>query len=305
MMKKYLVFVFSTLVFLFLFSQEVVAKDYWIRSADINVQLNLDGSADITETRHYYFSESYSWADEWIDLKAKCQKGVPCENYIVEGVTLSDEEQNYSQSTSGDVGTYELSQSEDKLYLRWYYSATDEEKIFTFKYHIQNAITSHKDTSEFYWQLIGDGWSKATEKVYAKIVLPISSPGDQIWAYGHGPLNGTINIVSDSEIDFQADNLSANKFFEVRALFPKGNFVNARAGNLTLADIQKQEKGFAVKTMVGNFGIIALMIAVAGLIVWRGIYWFVKWFKIGRDKPLPEVNLAGTLHEPPSDLAPI
>lgn len=29
-----------------------------------------------------------------------------------------------------------------------------------------------------------------------------------------------------------------------------------------------------------------------------------QWWRIGRDNPLPEVNLAGTLHEPPSDLPP-
>jgi len=42
---------------------KVAAKDYSIESADIQVQLNLDGSADITETRTYDFDGSFSWAE--------------------------------------------------------------------------------------------------------------------------------------------------------------------------------------------------------------------------------------------------
>jgi len=39
----------------------------------------------------------------------------------------------------------------------------------------------------FYWQLIGDAWTKPTGNVTARVLLPVSVARDQIWAFGHGP----------------------------------------------------------------------------------------------------------------------
>ncbi|PIU03309.1 hypothetical protein COT44_03740 [Candidatus Shapirobacteria bacterium CG08_land_8_20_14_0_20_39_18] len=49
----------------------VYAKDYSILSADFQVQLDSDGSADVIEKRTYNFNGSYSWVDEWIPLKSR------------------------------------------------------------------------------------------------------------------------------------------------------------------------------------------------------------------------------------------
>jgi len=57
----------------FLLATNASAKDYSIKTADFKVQLQEDGSAEVTETRTYYFDGSYSWADEWIDLSSKCK----------------------------------------------------------------------------------------------------------------------------------------------------------------------------------------------------------------------------------------
>ena len=59
MIRKFLNIFF---VLFFLFSaKSVSAKDYSIISADFKVQLNSDGSADVTEIRTYFFDGSYSW----------------------------------------------------------------------------------------------------------------------------------------------------------------------------------------------------------------------------------------------------
>ena len=65
-MKK-VIFTILALSFSFLlFPSSVQAKDYSIKSADINVQINGDGTADVNESRTYSFNGNYSWADEWI-----------------------------------------------------------------------------------------------------------------------------------------------------------------------------------------------------------------------------------------------
>ena len=68
--KKILALLFFLFVFLFS-SKFVYAKDYSILSADFKVQLNLDGSAGVTETRAYYFYGSFSWIDQTINLNTK------------------------------------------------------------------------------------------------------------------------------------------------------------------------------------------------------------------------------------------
>ena len=68
--KKILALLFFLFVFLFS-SKFVYAKDYSILSADFKVQLNLDGSAGVTETRAYYFDGSFSWIDQTINLNTK------------------------------------------------------------------------------------------------------------------------------------------------------------------------------------------------------------------------------------------
>src|SRR4030042_714262 len=281
-MKKILLSILLLLTALFLPSR-VLAKDYSIKSADIDVQINGDGSANITESRIYSFDGSYSWADEWIFLKG----------HTISGIEVAGADK------------FTVSQETDKVYIKWYYTAENEEKTFTLNYVIKDALTNQKDTSEFYWQLIGGEWAKGTGEINAKVHLPYPVPNDQVWAFGHGPLNGKIYIVSNQEVDFSAANLPANKFFEVRVLFPTNStFVNAQKGNLTLESILAEEKTFAAKTKTQSLILLAVAALIALLAIWRMTVWVIRWYKIGRDEPLPEVNLAGTLHAPPNDLAP-
>src|SRR3989344_1965362 len=120
-MKKYLFLIFISF-FLLIFPCSVYAKDYSIKSADITVQIQSDGSADVTETRTYDFDGSYSWADEWINLTTKCKtdpsrpsfKSVECNNYRITDVRLSENGLEYApyrtrtiNGTDGTNGTYE------------------------------------------------------------------------------------------------------------------------------------------------------------------------------------------------------
>ena len=72
-MKKILSLIFFVFTPYFLFTNTVCAKDYSITNADFTVQINSDGSADVTEIRTYYFDGSFSWADEWLNLGNKSQ----------------------------------------------------------------------------------------------------------------------------------------------------------------------------------------------------------------------------------------
>ena len=163
-MKKIL---FSTLLIfisLLFFAGKVSAKDYSITSADFTVQINSDGSADVTEVRTYNFDGSYTWADEWIPLsiKQKTVSNKQLENYRIENFSMKDENAEFLPSAGGTTNTYQISATPDKFYVKWYYQATNTTRTFTLNYKIVNAVTNQTDISEFYWQLIGDQWTKRT-----------------------------------------------------------------------------------------------------------------------------------------------
>ncbi|PIU34363.1 hypothetical protein COT03_02325, partial [Candidatus Shapirobacteria bacterium CG07_land_8_20_14_0_80_39_18] len=135
---------------------------------------------------------------------------------------------------------------------------------------------------------------------------------DQIWAFGHGPLNGRVSIPTNQKVTFSADNLAAGKFFEVRVLFPKlTGAVNTQKGSLTLQQILDEEKGFIEKTKTGKktsaillFVSILLPIVIFVVFVVLCVFFVLLWRKEIQGLPLPKVNLSGKLHEPPSDLPP-
>ncbi len=344
--NKRLLFIFASFFFLFLFSGTLVfAKDYSITNADFVVQINSDGSADVTETRTYDFDGSFSWADEWIPLTA----GINTNKYQFP-INTNDQLKNRNQLRSyrivdfsiseggtplrpaerdyeGQSGTYTTNVTDDKFYVKWYYQALNESKTFTLKYKIQNAVTNHSDISEFYWQLIGDEWTKGTGNVKATVYLPnkLTSPSqtsgaeaplvrsrlsepeasDVLWGYGHGPLNGKVSIPNNIQVDFSAINLPPKKFFEVRVLFRKlEGAAFAQTGNSSLKEILAEEKAFGDKTRASGILKLALVLGLIAIPIWRLIYWFFVWKKVGDDRPIPQVNLAGILHEPPSDLEP-
>lgn len=251
--------------------------------------------------------------------------------YEIKNVKIGDGQGWYEQLESESAGTYFFREEESRYYIKWFYEAVGGAKTFTIKYTIKNAVLAHKDIAEFYWKLIGDQWDKGVGFVEVKIYLPEgrfenSSGGENglenIHGFGHGPLNGKVDIPSKNQVNFSAQNLPSKQFFEVRVLFDKGlldtSYTESVSDNITLDQILDEEKSFADKTerrkTVGRVGMILGLLGVLGsfgLYLLGFIKYVKKWWKLGKDKLLPEarlaarqVSLSGKLHEPPSDLLP-
>ena len=118
-MRKIILSIFIVIVGL-VFPSTAFAKDYSIKSADFNVQIEKDGSAAVTETRVYSFDGSFSWADQWIPLK---------------GRTISD------IKITG-ANNFTTAEESDRVYIKWYYAAFNEEKTFTLAYKIKKIFPS-------------------------------------------------------------------------------------------------------------------------------------------------------------------
>lgn len=95
------------------------------------------------------------------------------------------------------------------------------ERKFSITYTINNCVKVYNDTAELYWQLIGDDFGIYSNYISGTIVLPkeVSNIEDlRIWA--HGPLNGSINKVSNNMVEFEVSELPAYDYLEIRIATP-------------------------------------------------------------------------------------
>jgi uncharacterized membrane protein len=152
-------------------------KRYYINNVDFQVKLISSGQAVITETRTYRFFGSFSWADLWIDLSGKCSSAISCPNYEINDISVFDENGVYPADRI--ITTV----NPNRFYLKWFYTARNQTKTFVIRYTVVNAQTDHPDIREFYWQLIGEGWSKSSAKVTADVYFPKPVPSNGVWAF--------------------------------------------------------------------------------------------------------------------------
>jgi len=301
-MRQRLTVILSFIFLLFITSLPIHAKSYTIDSADITIQINQDGTADAKEIRTYTFDGHYE-NGEWNIDTAK--------NKIdLDSIVLLENETEYRRSSVLSPGSYSISSSGDKITVRWKYSADDETGQFTIKYKIINAISNYSDTAEFYWKFIGTGWSVPTGKVTATVFLPYPAPDTHLKAWGHGPLDGKVSIVSPKEIEFSVSPLQPNTFMEGRIVFPSLPGI-AVIPQSKLEAIVAEEAGFINQTIADtnqkeiNLLPYAIFLSLAGVgFLIRFLYWFKIWLSKGKESKLPEINYSGTLHEPPSSLEP-
>jgi len=300
--KIVLVCLFFFLSFKF-FPLPALAKEFSFPRVEFKVEVFSDGSFQVEEKRTYDFDGSFSWADYYI----------PLGDYQIKDFQIADQSGEYLNNTSGKPGSFFTDLDQDQLYAKWFYTASDQEKTFTISYRVDQGINLHQDIASLYWQFIGLDWDKGVKEVSGQIVLPGEVKDDLIWCFGHGPLTGKVEIPNNQECLFSASNLASKQFLEIRFLFDKGlvNNQSLTTDKQSLTGLLAEEEAFAQETekkknilRIGDV-LISCLTLVCFLVFSSGVFVYLKkWWQYGRDLPLPRVNLADKLHQPPSSLAP-
>ncbi|MFD0674674.1 DUF2207 family protein [Cohnella sp. GCM10027633] len=206
-------------------AQTVYAEDrsFEIEAVDISAVVDEGGNLHVTETDTYRFDGSFNGI--LADLDTAGSDGIDrFEAYEVTG----DERAplRYERTDDGSRAQYKV-----------YAASADETKTFRLEYAFKNVVQVHADTAELYWKFFDQANPSTLGTVRIAIELPDGVARDQITAFGHGPLDGTVVVGEDGVVRYEVGPLPAGKLMEVRVLFP-GSLV---PGSTKISDAPKRD----------------------------------------------------------------
>lgn len=204
-------------------------KSHSCTSDAIEATVTEDGSLNVVDARTYEFEGSYTLTAAVLDPPSGGEA-------IVNGVSVIDEsgtktelievpfQSSWRNAGGPPSGYYAVDSIYDTVYA--FSSTSDASKTFVFDYTYTNAIEQYEDVSVLYWQFVGTEWDVNTNNVTARLHLPVPAGqsiegGQNVYAFGHGDLGGTVDFETDGTIDFAVPKVKRGTFAEMRVAFPQ------------------------------------------------------------------------------------
>ena len=223
------------LFLLLLISTFAFAKSYSLEKAELYYKIQQDSSVTVEERITFNFSGSFSYA----------YRTFPAGSYEIQSFEVYDISSGKEVKLSVDK-SYE---SGRKKYT-WHYSATNERKTFLLRYKLLKALKVYDDVAEFYWKVWGSDWSVPLKEIYGYIELPDKvDDANKVYTWGHPEINGKIGLIENKKVLFQAFNIPAHQWVELRVVFPKDLLKNTAGAQIVsssgLPKIIEEEKNWA------------------------------------------------------------
>ena len=217
-LKKFLTMAIVIMI-LILISGNLFVKSQIMDTLEYNITLNEDGSATIVETWDVYVSHTNTLFrnfkklnkyDNIVDVKVKD---------LTSGTNLKQiYEEMYHVTTDC---FYALTVSSGKFEIAWGTGMENKmgKRTYQITYTVIDAINSYNDCDEFYWKLLDESNGIPVKKVTGTITMPRKAEKkEDLKIWGHGPLNGKIEVTSNDKIRFEVNNLEQGRMLEVRAV---------------------------------------------------------------------------------------
>ena len=262
------------------------AKSYYYPEITTDVMLQADGSARVVQERTYEFDGRFSWAD--LDLRKQGASDIRLNRLALK-----------TDAGWQDL-TPEQGNSDRSLYLRWGYSAEDEQKTFLVDYTVLGAVRRYEDVAEFYWKVIEEQ-HEPVARIAVRVILPGRSP-DLFKVYVHADARpGTLNFAGTFDTAYiDQTGIPRNAFVEVRALsnpdlYPQITQIPQKEYGQILAE---EKRNFLTATFRSHFFVplgLLLMLLPAVLLI-------VFYRKFGREPKLDYEAIYE--HEPPRKAPP-
>lgn len=203
----------------------------------------------------------------------------------------------FTQSSSGRAGTYQLYTENNQDCIKWYFSpVSNASRTFNLHYTVEGGLRIYEGGDQFYWNFIESDRQYPINASQVTLHIPGSASPDQIKASAaenFAENASQAQVIDGNTVRFTGQNFTAGDVWTLRAQFPHG-IVNAKP-----AAWQSAEDSRAAMEPFVNFGALLLsLIALVG----GGLGLYLLWYSKGRDKPTGIV--AEYYPNPPTDDPP-
>lgn len=209
MVKKILVL--SLLIFTTIFGRTA----YEIESLDIVANIERDGSLEVEERVIYdigkingilYNIDALGYG-KFTDLQIF---------YEDDG-----EFKQARNNTAPSEGNFTVSVDDGLYKIKLYAPSQNERKEFIFRYNLTRGVTVYRDIAQLNRKMVGKEWQNSIGNISVTVNLPENVKKDDIYAFGHGPLTGNIEILDGKSVRYTLNDYRPGEFLEVNLLFPK------------------------------------------------------------------------------------
>ena len=258
------------------------AKDFTITSVRVDATVKPNGDVRITDTRTLDFSGSFHFV--YWDLSTRGSEGIevlgasgPAPGDTGTTVPYEPSPSSIVGMQSGEVGTYAVEDKGSIVTVQLNFEVTDATASFTVDYVAKGAARRWSDTAELYWQFVGEDVAVESRNVSVTVHLPQGVTSDQVRAWAHGPLWGTVTIAPDASVVMKVDPLPAYTFVEGRILFPAAALSKAPVSATPMLDrVLAEEKRLAdeanrsriwARVKVGLWGLLGVGVPLIALVL--------------------------------------
>ena len=215
---------------------------YEITKVNISADAQSDGSLHVVEQRSFVLHgqvDCIRWNMRSGSFEIdSVQTGVADGNGDVQLADTAPSTFDFKWREKGGPGVASYAVDAGRSDFYYYVYGTDEQVVLQMDYTVKAGITAYKDCSDLYWQYIGSDWKVPTHNVTCTISLPVPGgvspvPGDTVYAWGHGPANGTLAFNdAATTVTYHADYVPAHEAETARVLFPRTWLTSISADDL-------------------------------------------------------------------------
>jgi len=228
------------------------AKSYRFARIDVDITVLPDGTMQFREQRTFDFDGSFSFA--WIDIARGGAPEDPAQDprslrYTVRNASVSEGDTVFTEvppSSETRSNTFWFAEGAEGWRIQWHYRALDERRTFGISYDVAGHIVAYDDVAELFWRFVGDDRGAPTDEFVARVHLPDWAAPGEVRAWGRGPLEGEVTIVSPREIVWRAPRLGNDENVVGRVAFPSSLVPDAVQGRgARLPSILRDEQRLA------------------------------------------------------------
>lgn len=124
-------------------------------------------------------------------------------------------------NTAPSEGNFTVSVDDGLYQIKLYAPSQNERKEFIFRYNLTRGVTVYRDIAQLNRKMVGKDWQNLIGNISVTVNLPENVKKDDIYAFGHGPLTGNIEILDGKSVRYTLNDYRPGEFLEVNLLFPK------------------------------------------------------------------------------------